>query len=52
MKYIRKIVKEEIKRLTEEQYNIPPEIQNALEDKYNLVENINNLNMSEYRFSY
>lgn len=33
MKYIRKIVKEEIKRLTEEQYNIPPEIQNALEDK-------------------
>ena len=33
MKYIRKIVKEEIKRLTEEKYNIPPEIQNALESK-------------------
>ena len=33
MKYIRKIVKEEIKRLTEEKYSIPPEIQNALEDK-------------------
>ena len=33
MKYIRKIVKEEIKRLTEEKYSIPPEIQNALESK-------------------